>query len=133
MLVGVACTPIEAHHGYIPDEESIERLKPGVHDSSSVSQLFGAPVTIANFKGETWFYMRRHTERFAFFEAEVVAQDVLAVRFDARGIVESIKRYSLDDGKVVEYSEDKTPTRGKELTFVQQVFGNLGRFTGAPE
>jgi outer membrane protein assembly factor BamE (lipoprotein component of BamABCDE complex) len=132
VIATVACTPIEAHHGYLPDDEAIERLKPGVHDSSSVSQLFGAPITIANFKGETWFYMRRHTERFAFFEEEVVSQDVLAVRFDARGIVESMKRYSFADGKYVEFSEDKTPTRGKELTFVQQIFGNLGRFTGGP-
>jgi outer membrane protein assembly factor BamE (lipoprotein component of BamABCDE complex) len=128
-LAAVACAPIEAHHGYLPDEEAIERLKPGVHDSSSVSQLFGAPITIANFDGETWYYMRRHTERYAFFEEEVILQDVLAVRFDGRGIVESTKRYSYADGKYVEYSEDKTPTRGKELTFIQQIFGNLGRFT----
>jgi len=130
-LATAACTPIEAHHGYIPDDEAIERLKPGVHDSSSVSQLFGAPITIANFKGETWFYMRRHTERYAFLEEEVVSQDVLAVRFDSRGIVESTKLYTYADGRFVEYNEDKTRTRGKELTFIQQAFGNIGRFTGA--
>lgn len=128
-----ACTPIEAHHGYLPDDEAVERLKPGVHDASSVSQLFGAPITIANFDGETWFYVRRHTERFAFFEEEVVSQDVLAVRFDASGIVESTKRYTFEEGKYIEYSEDKTPTRGKELTFIQQIFGNLGRFTAGPQ
>ncbi len=128
--LAAACTPIQEHHGYVPDDATIEEIQVGVHDHSSVSQLFGAPITIANFDGETWFYMRRHTEQIAFFSPEVKAQDVLAVKFDNRGIVADIRRYSVEDGQVVEFEEAETPTRGKELTFIQQLFGNLGRFTG---
>ncbi len=132
LLATMACSPIEARHGYVPDEESIGRLQPGVHDVSTVTRLFGAPLTIANFKGETWFYIRRHTEKFAFFEEEVVRQDVLAVKFDGRGIVSEVKTYSMKDGQEVEYEGDETPTRGKELNLIQQLLGNLGRFGTNP-
>ena len=31
------------------------------------------------------------------------------------------------------YARDKTPTTGNEITAVQQLLGNLGRFNRAPE
>jgi outer membrane protein assembly factor BamE (lipoprotein component of BamABCDE complex) len=36
--------------------------------------------------------------------------------------------YGMQDGEIVDLQTRVTPTRGKELTILGQLFGNLGRF-----
>lgn len=124
-----ACSPIKESHGYTPDQEVVDKVRPGVHDRGSVKRILGAPTSVARFKDETWFYIAKKTERLAFFPEEVIDQQVVAVYFDAKGIVERVKRYTLEDAKAIEPVERETVTRGKEMTVLEQLFGNLGRFT----
>jgi outer membrane protein assembly factor BamE (lipoprotein component of BamABCDE complex) len=61
----------------------------------------------------------------------VIDQQVVAISFDKQSEkVKDIKRYGLKDGKQVAFVERETPTRGKELTVLEQLFGNFGRFNG---
>jgi outer membrane protein assembly factor BamE (lipoprotein component of BamABCDE complex) len=53
----------------------------------------------------------------------------LAVRFDKTGLVTEIQRYEMADGKTLILVERTTPTRGRELTVIEQLFGNIGRFS----
>ena len=45
--------------------------------------------------------------------------------------VKEIKRYGLKDGKQIAFVDRETPTRGKEMTVLEQLFGNLGRFNNS--
>ena len=130
MTTVIGCSPMHNSHGYIPDEELVAKLRPGVHDRDSVASLFGSPTSIAKFNGETWLYVKRESEQLAFFNEEVMEQDVLAIRFNKAGVVSEIKRYAMADGRILIPVERKTPTRGKEMTVLEQLFGNLGRFNG---
>ena len=124
---------MQSSHGFVPDEELIGKLRPGVHDRDSVSSLLGSPTSIADFNGETWLYVKRETERVAFFNEKVLEQAVLAVRFDKDGLLKGIDRYTLEDGKTLELVERTTATRGREMTVVEQLFGNIGRFSNQEE
>lgn len=126
-----ACAPIEESHGYVPDAELIEKLRPGVHDRDSVAELLGSPSSVATFDDGTWYYISRSTERIAFLNRKVVQQDVVVVSFDEAGIVQDVERFSLEDGRQIDLVSRTTPTRGKELTVLEQLFGNLGRFSNA--
>ncbi len=117
----------------MPDDELVAKLRPGVHDRDSVTSLFGSPTTIANFNGETWLYVKRETEHIAFFDEELLEQAVLAVRFNKAGVVSDIQRYAKADGEALVPVERKTPTRGKEMTVLEQLFGNIGRFSNQPQ
>jgi len=128
-ILATSCASIESTHGYVPEPDLVERVRPGVHDKDSISQLLGTPTTSAGYKQEAWYYIAKRSERLAFFEEEVVEQQVLAVYFDDRGIVERIQSFDLEDAEQVALVERETLTRGKELTFMQQLFGNIGRFT----
>jgi len=130
LLLAVACTPIKRSNGYMPDPELVDQLRPGVHDMDSVATLLGNPTSAANFSDDTWFYVAIRTEQLAFFEQKLVRQDVLALQFDENGVLKNIERFDLDDARKVELSERVTPTRGKELTVMEQLFGNIGRFSG---
>ncbi len=45
-------------------------------------------------------------------------------------MVTSVRRYGLGDARSIEPVERSTSTGGKKLTILQQLVGNIGRFTG---
>jgi outer membrane protein assembly factor BamE (lipoprotein component of BamABCDE complex) len=93
-----------------------------------VTQLLGSPSSVSAFQDRTWYYISRRTEQTAFFDPEVVEQEVLAVNFDSQNIVQDMKVYGLENGRLVQMVDRVTPTHGNDLTLVQQILGNLGRF-----
>jgi len=125
----LGCSPMHSSHGFIPDQDLVDKLRPGVHDRDSVTSLFGSPTTVADFNGETWLYVKREAEQIAFFEEKLLDQDVLAVHFDKDGLLTGIKHYTIADGKSLILVERTTPTRGREITVIEQLFGNIGRFS----
>jgi outer membrane protein assembly factor BamE (lipoprotein component of BamABCDE complex) len=122
------CSPTIAQEGNVPDPDQVVQINPGVDDKNRVTQLLGSPSTVSDFQDRTWYYISRRTETTAFFDPSVVEQEVLAISFDANNIVQDMKVYGLENGRIVESVSRITPTFGNNLTFVQQLLGNLGRF-----
>jgi len=122
-----ACSPIVDKHGYVPDPERLSSIQIGVDNKESVYQRLGSPSTEFNFGNETWYYISSKQESFAFFAPKTTQRDIVAVIFDKDEYVKDIAGYTVADGKVVKYVGRKTPTRGKELSFLEQMFGNIGR------
>jgi outer membrane protein assembly factor BamE (lipoprotein component of BamABCDE complex) len=56
---------------------------------------------------------------------------VVVVGFDDTGLVRDVRRYTLEDGKLIDPVTRKTPAPGKELSFLEQLVGNVGRFNPA--
>jgi outer membrane protein assembly factor BamE (lipoprotein component of BamABCDE complex) len=129
----VACAPQVDTRGNLPDPETVLEVQPGVHDRDQVATILGSPSTVATFEDDTWYYISRRTEKIAFFEPEVVDQQVLVVKFGQDGLVADMAVYGVEDGQVIEPVERTTPTSGRELTILQQLFGNIGRFNTAQE
>lgn len=129
-LLGTACTPTQNVRGYFIDDVLIAEIKSGVDDKGSVLNVLGSPSNVSTFGTDTWYYVTRKTERLAFFEKKIVDQRVVAIKFKDSGVVAEVKRYETEDARTVVMNERVTPTRGKQLSLVQQLFGNLGRFTG---
>ncbi len=133
LFAAVACTPKVEVHGVILDDELVKQIKVGQHNRAAVEELLGSPSSIASFNGETWYYISRRTETLAIFEPEVKDQRVLAISFDVgAGTVRAVENYDLADGRLIRLVERQTPTRGKELGFIEQLLGNVGRFSGSP-
>ena len=124
---------MHSSHGFLPDKDVVEKLRTGIHDRDSVASLFGSPTTVADFNGEIWLYVKRESEQIAFLPEKLLDQAVLAIRFDQDGIVSGIERFKMKDGKAIKPVGRKTPTRGREFTVIEQLFGNIGRFTKQAE
>ncbi len=132
-LLAAACTPTVSLHGYVPDEEVLATMQTGTDNKDAVIEKLGSPSSIATFDDNTWIYFSKRTETFAFFEPEVIEQRVVAVNFNDDGTVEEIKRFALEDGRLIDPVTRTTPTHGRELGLLEQLFGNVGRFTaGSP-
>lgn len=133
LLGSVACAPRQDFRGTAIDEDKLKLVQVGQTTEPQVGALLGSPSTISTFPdwGVTYYYISSETETVAFLAPELIDQQVLAIAFDKDNRVKEIKRYGMKDGKQIAFVERETPTRGKELTFLEQIFGNLGRFNSA--
>ena len=124
-----ACSPQIANRGNLPEPEDLAQIKVGQSTKGDVTDLLGTPSSVATFDPNVWLYISRQVETLAFFKPEVTKQEVVVISFDTANRVDLVKEYHLEDGKRVEPSDRVTPTAGRELTILQQLFGNLGRFS----
>ena len=114
--------------GNIPDQEVVAEIRPGVHAREDIVEMLGSPSTVSTFQDTTWYYVGQKTEQFAFLKPEVIERTVLVISFDETGLVGETRTYTLADGREIEPVGRETPTEGRDLTILQQLFGNIGRF-----
>ena len=56
----------------------------------------------------------------------MVQRSIIAIQFDEEDVVSDVLIYDAEDGRVLDYSSRITPTRGRELGILEQLFGTLG-------
>jgi outer membrane protein assembly factor BamE (lipoprotein component of BamABCDE complex) len=115
--------------GNTPDPEDIAVIQPGVQSRQDIVDLLGSPSTVSTFQDRKWYYIGQKTEEIAFMKPEVIDRQVLVVTFDEGGLVEGTQIYGMDDAQDIEPVDRETPTEGRDLTLLQQLFGNIGQFS----
>jgi outer membrane protein assembly factor BamE (lipoprotein component of BamABCDE complex) len=125
-----ACTPVYTSRGQQPDPDVLAEIEPGESSQRDVETALGTPSTRGVFRENVWYYMSERTEKTAFFKPELIERKIVAIVFDSSGVVEDIVTYTENDKKEVDLVARVTPTAGNELSIIQQLFGNVGRFSG---
>lgn len=128
-----ACTANVSTHGHAVDPDQLAQIKPGVTSREEVNALLGSPSTVGTFDQERWFYVSQRNEVMSFYKADITKQDVVAIDFDGNGLVSDVHSHGLELAQAINPDPNKTRTLGNELTFVQQVLGNIGRFNSTPD
>jgi outer membrane protein assembly factor BamE (lipoprotein component of BamABCDE complex) len=119
--------------GYVPNDDDLAKLEPGRQSRDEVQQILGSPSSMGVFDAEqSWYYIYRKTSTTAFFEPEVLEQRVVVVHFDRQGTLRDVRRYALEDGLIVDPVTRTTPSPGREMSFLEQLLGNVGKFNRAP-
>ena len=127
VFLSASCSPIVENRGYVFDEKLLDQIKVNETISNDVMDILGSPSTTSAIDASTWYYIYSKAETVAFYHPTVTDRRVLAVSFDDDDKVNNLKYYGLEEGKIISYVDRTTPTRGRELTVLQQLFGNLGR------
>ena len=122
-----ACAPIKSKHGFQALDVKPADLKVGEDTKSTVLERLGSPSVRSTFDPNLWFYISQSVNQKAFYRPRVTEREVVAVAFDPDEKVKTIDRLTLADGKVIAFNGRKTPTRGRELTILEQLLGNVGR------
>ncbi len=86
--------------------------------------MLGSPDTTSTIAGEAYYYISTTQKTVAFLKPREIDRQVVAVYFDGGANVQQVAHYGLKDGIVVNYYKDETPARGKDLGFIEQIFGN---------
>jgi outer membrane protein assembly factor BamE (lipoprotein component of BamABCDE complex) len=123
-----ACAPTVDQRGNLPDPDKLAQIRPGTTTREQVTQILGTPSSTGVFNDKNWYYISRRTKQLAFLDPSVSDQQVYIVNFDDKGVVRGVDHKDLADGKDIEPAPGATPAPGRELTFVEQVLGNVGRF-----
>ena len=124
-----ACGNTVQLRGNTPDPDDVAEIKPGVQSRQDIVDLLGSPSAVSTFQDRKWYYIGQKTQQVAFMKPEVLDRSVLVITFDDAGLVEGTQSYSLADAQEVDPVERETPTEGRDLTLLQQLFGNIGKFS----
>jgi outer membrane protein assembly factor BamE (lipoprotein component of BamABCDE complex) len=129
-VVGLsACGNTVQLRGNTPDPVDVAEIQTGVHSRQDVIDLLGSPSTVSTFQDSKWYYIGQKTQEVAFMKPEVLDRSVLEITFDDAGLVEGTHSYGMADSQDVDPIARVTPTEGRDLTLLQQLFGNIGKFS----
>ncbi|MCB2072199.1 MAG: outer membrane protein assembly factor BamE [Novosphingobium sp.] len=130
-LLAGGCTSIRNHRGYIADQALIDAVQPGIDNRVSVERTLGRPTFVSQFGEKDWYYLSIDTKQPAFRKTRTEKQTVLRIRFDNAGNVVGVDRAGMEKVARISPEGDKTPTLGRDRSFLEDLFGNVGA-VGAP-
>ncbi|MEQ9813491.1 MAG: outer membrane protein assembly factor BamE [Azospirillaceae bacterium] len=128
LALATAACGTSALRGNLVEDRHLSQLQEGVSTTDDVIAALGPPTARATFDEGIWYYIGERTEQFAFLSPEVVERRVVRVQFDGQGRVASLQQLTLDDAREFALVSRETPTLGRELGLLEQLFGNIGRF-----
>ena len=121
--------PIPTDRGIIIESVDYDKLVPGTSTKADVTNLIGSPTTHATFDDNTWIYIGEVTAPVPTALPKVEKQEVVVLAFDAGGTLRSRRLLDKADGHDIAMASGKTPTPGSETSFMQQLIGNVGRYS----
>jgi len=119
-------TPRQLRGNLVEDEE-LGQIVAGVSTRNDVQALLGSPSATSAFDDSEWFYIGGVTRQRPGRLLGIEEQRVVILLFDARGTVREVRRLGLADGRDIVAVSRTTPSPGNERSFMQQLFGNIGR------
>lgn len=132
-LSGAACAPTTSYNGFQARDEKPADVKVGVDTKSTVLARLGSPTNQAAFGNADWYYISQITEREAYYLPRVRSREVVQITFDKDEKVTAVKKLEMKDGYQIAYDKRETPTRGRDLSILEQILGTLGRTAVLPQ
>ena len=119
----------QVHRGQSVSAEQLRELIPGTSTRADATSLLGSPTARAAFDDNTWIYISQITRSRVARVPGIDQQAVLVLSFNQAGTLQSVRRLTKDDAKSIAMVARTTPTPGSDSTFMQQLLGNVGRFS----
>lgn len=125
------CSPVVAQRGNMLADYQIEEVRVNEHTRSDVLRILGSPTTQSTFNPNVWYYIGQETAKHGIMDDQVTDEKIVTVVFDSEGVVRALSNEPTARVNVP-ISDDTTKTFGNELSLVQQLLGNVGKFN-APQ
>ena len=121
------CAPITSYNGFQPQDVKPDQIKIGEDTRSTVLTKLGSPSMQSTFDANTWFYVTQVADKYAYYRPKIRERTVVQITFDKSEKVVALKTTGLTDGVQLAFDKHETPTRGRELSVLEQILGGLGR------
>ena len=111
------------------DADQFKQLVTGVSTQADATALLGSPTAKGTFDQNTWIYISEMTRPVVGGTLTVLSQNVVELRFDDRGVLRGVQKLDKANALSATMVARTTPAPGTEASVLQQLFGNVGRFT----
>jgi len=128
LALSVGCTTMYRNHGYAPTDEQLAEVLIGVDTRDTVADVVGPPTASGVVNGGDFYYVQSRFRLYGPLEPREIDREVVAIRFDAEGIVSNVERFGLENGQIVALSRRVTQDNVRDTTFLRQLFGSIGNF-----
>ena len=122
-----ACTPTQSNRGNLVEDFRMKEVVTGVSTRQNVLKSLGSPTTTAPFDDNTWYYIGQKMEKKGVFDPKVKEERIVVAQFDEMGILQRLEEIDNKRNKVP-LNKRETPTGGNEVTAIEQILGNVGKF-----
>ena len=126
-----ACSATYRNHGYVPPDDELDRIVVGVDNRESVAGVVGQPGATGVLTGSNYFYVKSEWQDFGYRPAVLLDRQVVSISFDEAGLVSNVERFGIEQGRVIALSRRVTDSNVQGVSFLKQLFGNLGQLTAA--
>lgn len=123
----VFTTPV-VYRGHAVTEAELGQLVPGVSTRADVQALLGSPSHTSTFGGNEWYYIAAVSRTRPARSLSVTERRVVVAVFDDAGVLRQTRRIEEAEMPTVAFVRRETPTPGGDMTILQALFGNIGRF-----
>ena len=116
------------HHGVPFLEKKQTDLIINESNKNDVKKILGNPSTISNFDNDTWFYIERkqtQSELKKFGKMKIFKNDILVLKFNELGILNSKDFFDLNDMNKIEISKNNTKIINKGNSFVYDFMSSM--------
>ncbi|HET6184268.1 MAG TPA: outer membrane protein assembly factor BamE [Acetobacteraceae bacterium] len=114
--------------GNIVNQAELAKLVVGKTTQSEAQALLGSPTAKGTFDQNVWNYVGQMTRPQIGGTNQVLAQDVVELRFNDQGVLQSVRHLNKAQALAAPMIARTTPSPGTEASFLQQLFGNVGKF-----
>lgn len=127
-VLTTACAPIVGQNGFQAIDAKPADIIAGTDSKQTVLTKLGTPSTTSTFERDSiWYYISQVTEKYTYNRPQVTQRSVTEITFNDAGQVAEVRTLGLDDGQRLAMNGRETPTRGRQLTILEQLLGNVGR------
>ena len=121
-----SCISQKLVHGNLPEAKLVSILKIGIDSKKTTTQILGEPTFKGVLGDNSFYYVGTVNSKLAFFNPRLDSQFVLELNFDKNNKLKKLYLYDEKESIDVSMSSLETVHSGKKLTFLQQIFGNIG-------
>ena len=121
------CASIKDHRGYLVDAALLDSVQAGVDNRTSIEKMLGRPSFVSQFGRQDWYYISTNTRQSAFSAPRAREQLLVHIKFDDNGNVTGVERTGMEKVAQIGPDGDKTPTLGRNRSFLEDLFGNIGQ------
>ncbi|MXV44630.1 outer membrane protein assembly factor BamE [Saccharibacter sp. 17.LH.SD] len=114
--------------GALIEKEDYSQLIPNTSTQSDTLGILGSPTTHSTFNDNTWIYISMTKDLVPLSHPAVATQNVLVLNFDNNGVLRKKTVLGRHDAIPVRMVNAVTPTPGTQISVIQELLGNVGRY-----
>lgn len=121
-------SPPKIPRGSLVEEYEYKKLVPGSSTRDDVLNLIGSPTARGTFNDDSWYYITLTKTLVPLDFPSTKKQEVLVLNFDQSGVLKNMHVLHRKDGVKVSMANGATPTPGTNISVIQELLGNVGKY-----